>query len=286
MKKETLKKLDEAEKKNALNSKTVEKLLKRFSEDELKKLADSGRLSEKSNKVNIDFSGSRFKAIVMTDTHIGSAYDNTSFIESAFKIGKRDKVDMLIHAGDLLDGDGMDKKGYVYDLRTIGYDNQRIEAEKIFSLWDKPAYFISGNHDLHAYKSSGIDVVKTFCDNGKNRVYLGQGKGELRIKNIIAEIFHGEDSGSGYIYSYRIQQITRGITGGHKPNILITGHDHKALYVYTRMIHALAGGACSQRSRWMQMKRLEHHSGFWEIDVCFNSKGVSSFKTEFFPFYC
>ena len=280
-----MKKLDELSVMQDMDSKLFKKLKSKFSVDELKKIADSGRLVTASKNTKIDFSGTSIKMLVMSDTHIGSAYDNVGGIHQAFEEGAKEKCDILLHAGDVLDGDGMDKKGYVYDLRVIGCDKQREEAEKVFNQWTKPSYFISGNHDLHAFKSSGVDVVEAFCRDG-NRTYIGKGQGTLILKKSNIELFHGEDSGSGYAYSYRVQQITRAITGGYKPNILITGHDHKALYVYSRMIHCIGGGALSNRSRWMQQKRLEHHQGFWIVTAWFDSKcGVAKIQPTFYPFY-
>jgi hypothetical protein len=146
-------------------------------------------------------------------------------------------------------------------------------------------YIIAGNHDLWAYKELGVDMVKAFCDKCPNRHLLGHGVGTLKYGGVNIELFHGEDAGNSYAITYRIQQIIRAIVGGYKPHILCTGHDHKAFYVFYRMIHGIGAGACAARSRWQEVKRLENHSGFWKVKVVANKSGVASITPQFFPFY-
>ena len=265
--------------------KKLEKISRIYNDTELDAIARGGFVPTEVDRKVIDFSGSSVRFLVCSDTHIGGKHDRRKWIDAALREGKREKCDILLHVGDLADGMGGGKGGYVQDLRVIGVDAQITEAADFFSEWKNPAYIVSGNHDLWAWKSEGIDIVEHFCTR-TGWHYLGQGQGVLKTKGSVIELFHGEDSASAYVYSYRIQQITRAITGGYKPNILITGHDHKSLYVYTRMIHCLGAGALSSRSRFLQQKRTEHHSGFWISTVYFEKRGgVSKITNTWYPFY-
>ena len=70
-----------------------------------------------------------------------------------------------------------------------------------------------------------------------------------------------------------------------KPNILLLGHTHKALYIFERNIHCVSLGCLQQQSSWMKGKRIAAHTGFWIIEVCINETGVAWFQPRFYPFY-
>lgn len=263
--------------------KLARKIIGKYTEDELKAIASGGRTSV-VKRTKVDFSGKSFRFLLLSDTHIGNKSDRAGWVAQAFEETHK-TADFLVHAGDLTDGMGGGKAGYVNDLRIIGVDAQVDEAFRIFKEWKKPGYFLAGNHDLWAYKSEGVDPVDRFCDGRDNFYHLGHGVGTIEIGGANIQVFHGEDAGSSYAITYRIQQIIRSMVGGYKPHILLTGHDHKAFYLNYRMIHGIGAGACSSRSRWQEVKRLENHAGFWDITVWVNKGGVAKIQPVWYPFY-
>jgi putative phosphoesterase len=262
----------------------MRKIRERYSPEELRAIASGGRATS-SRRTKVDFSGTSFRFGLLSDTHIGSKADRPEWIGQAFEEFDREKCDFLIHAGDLTDGMGGGKLGYVNDLRVIGVDAQKMEAVKIFKAWTKPGYIVAGNHDLWAYKAEGVDVVQSFCDTLTNFKPLGHTLGTLDIGGAKIQVFHGEDAGNSYAITYRIQQIIRAMVGGYKPHVLVTGHDHKMFYLTYRMIHGIGAGSCAARSRWQEAKRLENHAGFSIVTVWVNRSGVARVSPVFYPFY-
>ena len=163
--------------------------------------------------------------------------------------------------------------------------NKKKYAIEQLSKCKYPMYLIDGNHDRWFIKNSGAYIVQDICENLENCMFLGNDEGDLVVNNVIIKLWHGED-GNSYSLSYRIQKIIEAFVGGQKPQILLCGHVHKALYLpCERNIHAFGTGALSRQSKWMRSKRLANHAGFWIIEFTYNEKGVSDCSEKFYNFY-
>jgi predicted phosphodiesterase len=257
----------------------------KYTPEELRAIAAGGRVLPGQDRIPIvHFGGKRIKVLFVTDTHCGSIFDCRQWIKQAFQQGRKDGCEIMVHAGDVCDGMDFGKGGHVMELHHIGYEKQKEYTCDIMSKWKKPAYFIAGNHDMFFWRQNGSLIVKEICTQ-IGKTYLGEEVGWFSLDGKAnAQVFHGEDS-SSYATSYRIQKLCEAYTGGEKPNVLLAGHTHKALYMMERFVHCVSGGALSKRSRWMEQKRLAHHSGFWELDITVKSTGVSRLGCEWFPFY-
>jgi hypothetical protein len=117
-------------------------------------------------------------------------------------------------------------------------------------------------------------------------IYLGMLNAKINLTpNCVVELNHPLDGGS-YALSYSTQKSIDAMTGGEKPNILLTGHHHKAMYLFYRNIHALECGTFEAQSAWMKGKRLAAHVGGWICTVHVDDNGnVTRFIPEFVPFY-
>ncbi len=263
----------------------LKKIQEKFSPGELKSILNDKFIPEHGKTV-YDFSGDTIKFAVISDPHIGSNYTNENRITAALEECKNQNVSLVLFSGDITEGmSGRD--GHVYELTHIGYQAQRQAAINLLKPFTD--YFdikmISGNHDLwFASKANmGALIVKDICDS-INAEYLGEHEATIIMNGIKIMLWHGED-GASYALSYRIQKIIESLTGGEKPHILITGHDHKQGYFFTRNIHAVLGGCIQKQTPWMRRKKLAAHEGFWIIELTIKNKEVKKFKPEWIPFY-
>ena len=257
-----------------------------YNDYEMKLLARGGRIVPTLTK-KVDFSGTTVNVGFWTDSHFGSVY-NKRYIWDAFVKETRD-CEMLVCAGDVTEGMNLSRIDQVYELSHIGYEAQKNEAvERLEEVdADKPVYMVDGNHDRW-YKRHGAwivrDIAETLTARGRPVHYLGEDEGHLKIKGAEVWLWHGED-GSSYAFSYRIQKIVESLSGGAKPNVLLCGHTHKAIYLFPRNIHCISGGALTTQSRWMRGKRQENHTGFWKVKLTVDNRGVNACEMKFFPFY-
>jgi predicted phosphodiesterase len=270
-------------------SSILAQISKMYDENELKAIANGGRLVPGQCKVpSVHFEGHHIKFGFMTDTHYGSLYSPEEWVEAAIKQFKKSKVDFIVHAGDVTEGMSA-RPGHVYELKHIGYSAQKQAAIEGLSDWEGQWYMIGGNHDGWYMQNSnnGADIVEDICKALPKAQYLGSGEGMISLKGRATMMpWHGLDAGGSYALSYRVQKIIEAFPIGEKPSILLTGHDHKSLAIPSlRGIHAISGGCMQRQTAWMRQTRKAAMCGFWEVDVWVDERGVSKIGYMFYPFY-
>lgn len=265
----------------------LQEIAKNYSDSELEAIAKGGRIVPGLSKVPIiSFEGQRIRIGAITDTHIGHERFDKNLLFQAFEEFKKEKVDFITHSGDVTEGMS-NRPGHIYELNHIGYNKQKEEAINLLSQWtDTNVYCIDGNHDRWYIKSSGAFIVKDICDALPNYKFLGHDEGDISLKGkAVLKLWHGED-GASYAISYRIQKIIESLTGGEKPGAIIFGHDHKAMYIYERMVHCFCGGCMQLQTHFQRKKiRVSARVGFWIIDLWVNNSGICKTTNTFYPFY-
>ena len=269
------------------NMSLLRKIQERYSPGELEAIADGGRVPNMVFDVpKIDFTGERIRFAHITDTHIGSVYYVPERMEKIAEEVKKEKVDFVVHTGDVTDGMS-GRPGHVYELTHIGYERQREYAISQLSMLGVPLYMIDGNHDRWHIKNAGALIVKDIAAAIPKAEFIGHDEGNVSLAGrALLRLHHGED-GNSYAISYRVQKIIEAYTGGEKPNVLCVGHTHKCIHMPNeRNIIALSGGCIERQSQWMRSKRISAHCGFWIIDVWVaKAGGISKHTATWYPFY-
>lgn len=267
-------------------SKLLSKIAILYSDEELKAIANGGRIVPGLAKVPIiNFNGDRIRIGALTDTHIGSLKFSENRLFQAFEEFQKEKVDFITHSGDVCEGMS-NRAGHVYELSDIGYDKQKSKAIELFSQWtDSDIYAIDGNHDRWFLKSNGALIVKDIESKINNFHFIGHDEGDIALNNnVTIKLWHGED-GNSYALSYRIQKILESLAGGEKPSVLICGHTHKYVKIFERNVYAISAGSIQSQTQWMRGKRISAHVGFCIIDIYINKNGVCKFTDTWYPFY-
>lgn len=264
----------------------LREIAERYTVDELKAIARGGLTQPKNNTIDASwFTGNTMVFGVITDTHIGSKDFRRDWFDGALDQFARNDVEFICHVGDITEGMS-GRPGHIYELEHLGYTQQKNAAIPLMAQLVEiaPTYTVSGNHDRWHIKANGADIVQDICDE-TGVEFLGHDTGDIMIGGIKITLWHGED-GSSYAHSYRIQKVIESMAGGTKPNILLTGHVHKAYYFFDRNIHAIGAGCIQQQTQWMRAKRLPAHPGFWIIEADINDGcSVVRFNPQFYPFY-
>lgn len=281
--------LDEAKKRGLGNisvTKYLRDILDTYTEDEIQAIAKGGRITPGYEKVPIiSFDGKRIRVGHITDTHIGSLYFNEDYMYQAFDEFRKAGVDFITHSGDVTEGMS-NRPGHIYELSELGYDKQKQKAIDIFSQWsDTDIYAIDGNHDRWFIKSNGAYMVKDIDAALDNFHFIGHDEGDISLKGqAIMKLWHGED-GSSYALSYRLQKILESLSGGEKPNVIVSGHVHKYVKIFERNVYALGVGCIQRQTKWMRGKRISAHVGFCIADYWVNDKGLAKITETWHPFY-
>ncbi len=268
-------------KKNAL----LEKLAEQYTEEELKALAKGYGLSapvEYDDRIKVGKVG-RHKIGVFTDTHIGSKYTNSQYIIDALKKFEDEGCEFILHAGDVVEGVSS-RPGHAFECSHYGFDAQYKEAVRVFGHTDLNIYFVEGNHSAWAKNAVGADMGLHLDQTLGNMHYLGHDMAVMKIGSVDVMLWHGLD-GNSYALSYRLQKIIESFQGGTKPNILICGHTHKAIYIFERNVHALSAGCMQFQTPFMRGKKIASHTGYWIIEFEERNGEVLSFTQTFYPLY-
>lgn len=234
-----------------------------------------------------DYFGSKEKIGIISDSHIGHKEFDEPFWNHMVRVMKKEDVSRIYHVGDILEGmSGRD--GHVYELSEVGFSQQIQKAEHLFNkLRQFDIFGINGNHDLWYQKKNngGVNVSQELANRVENYNHCGDMEANIKIKrNKTMKLFHAGD-GTAYAISYKMQKLMESFTGGEKPEVLLQGHYHKALYMFNRNIHGLDSGTLCGQTLWMRSKKIPAHKGFWIVDIELGKGGIGSFKPAFYPGY-
>lgn len=150
------------------------------------------------------------KILIISDTHIGSDYQNIDYIEQAEDIAKISQVDSIFHLGDVGDGQ-VDKTMFTSTKKEVEY---LLNIYDFFS--DYPQYILGGNHD-EKYKNEGYDILKLLEQTNHNIIPIGYRQAYFRIFNKVIALEHES----------RLHKKHHHLVN---PNFIIAGHSHKSRF--------------------------------------------------------
>lgn len=246
-------------------------------------------VTKRSFKVDMSrFKGRKVRVGIVSDTHLGSQFQQLSYLRAFYRHCSQRKVGAVLHAGDLLDGEGV-YRGHRYELFAIGADAQIDYAVNNYpSYRGVTTYLISGNHDAVFQKQSGIDAVSAVCRRRGDMVYLGYGGARVEIGGVKFDLLH-PDGGVPYARSYRNQKIIEQLPGGSKPHVLILGHLHVTdILPNYRNVLGLMAGCFQAQTPYLKRKGLAPDVGGYilefETSDVDTDGGSVGFKIEWRPF--
>jgi UDP-2,3-diacylglucosamine pyrophosphatase LpxH len=246
-------------------------LLKQLQHREIKRKTYNHRFSQRRTRIG-----------VISDTHIGhEKFDEELFLK-ALTFYKRNKAEAIYHVGDILEGMS-GRPGHIYELSHVGFTSQLNYAADLLSQTELPIYAITGNHDQWYMKKgdAGVDVGDALEDKLKNFTYLGMNEADIELgKNTKMKLFHGSD-GTAYAISYKMQKLIESFTESERPDIVLSGHYHKALQMFSRGTYGYECGTLCGQTEFMRGKKIPAHKGFWMLDIYHNKNGVERINSTF-----
>ncbi|MCK5625052.1 hypothetical protein KAI04_04370 [Candidatus Pacearchaeota archaeon] len=270
----------------------LEKILDKhnISEDELKSILKSTKKSkpESGRLKYLDFKDNHIKFTVISDLHLGHNRYRPDILEHAIENSKKQGSEFYCIPGDIIEGmSGRD--GHIYELSHIGATNQLNYAIEQLSQIDKPMYAITARNSHDGWFSSkgnmGFEVGPELDRRLENFEFLGYDEADIELGNKIKIKMTHPGDGTAYAVSYKAQKYLNALPGGQKPDILLQGHYHKAMYMFYRNVHHFDAGTLCDQTIFMKKKQTPAMTGYWIIDAWANDKGVDRIKSEFVPFW-
>ena len=200
------------------------------------------------------------------DTHLCSKKEALSELHTFYDLLEGRGVKIVLHAGDLLDGQGV-YHGQEYEVHTFGADNQVSYAVENYPRRKGiRTYFINGNHSYAYFKKTGLDTGAMIAKERNDMVYLGAFKGEIEVGNEKIWLIH-PDGANPYALSYRSQKFVEQITSGDKPKIILFGHLHTMYHFDYRNIYVFGVGCFQGQTSFILRKGINPVIGGWIITI-------------------
>ena len=222
-------------------SKLEKKILEQFKElpEEEQKVVLKQMGHKKLAPKSYDFKlpkDKRYRIALVSDSHYGNKNHNYKFEAKLFRYFKRAKPDIVIDAGDLLDGHNM-HYGQFWEQNHTTFMGQKEDF-----LANRPdigvtQYFVSGNHMYNGFdKKIGFNSGKNIASSRDDLKWLADIEADIVIgKDFRIKVMHPSD-GTAYALSYKPQKKIEAM-GKDAPDMLILGHYHKAAYFNFRGTH-------------------------------------------------
>ena len=211
------------------------------------------------------------KLLLLSDTHLASKYDRLDILRYLYQKAEDEKVDYILHSGDLTEGLS-GRQQQLYELKETSYTGQRDYAIENYPKSEIPTYLIAGNHDLWWIKQCGADICKDIANNRDDLHYLGSDCEDLQIGKLKIRLYHGK-GGSSYARSYKLQKYLDTIPAEELPHILQTGHIHQAFYMKQGKTHCFQTSCLQDLTPFERSQGYNNDKSVWWVDVYMDDKG-------------
>lgn len=211
---------------------------------------------------------------VVSDTHLGSKYQQLTYLRRFYRICADRGIRRIYHAGDIIDGEGL-YRGHEYNIFVRGLDEQvDYAAEHYPEEEGVETEFVGGNHDLSFVKKAGADPCVRIAEKRPDMKYHGPYSAWIRLTNGAMMYLLHPDGGAAYALSYKLQKIIESFEGGRKPHLLFVGHWHQRAYIFNRNVHGFLAACFQAQTEYERRKALQPSIGGTILTLEFDDDGA------------
>ena len=165
----------------------------------------------KTNTTNLTLTDNTFKAMLISDLHIGNEKQNINYLYDIYDLCVKEGIHIIINAGDIIDGPS--SRGN----QIITAPNKQIEFTIKNHPFDKNILNLIcfGNHDYDALQKTGRCVKTAFEHMRPDFIGLGYGLGIINLGNDQIIVNHK-------ITSLPFHPVTN--------KLVLCGHHHKMAF--------------------------------------------------------
>lgn len=217
------------------------------------------------------FDGELVRIGIVSDTHLCSKHQQLTYLKAIYKRFADEGINIVLHAGDLLEGVRM-YRGWELEVLFHGADDQVAYAVANYPKEKGiTTYLISGNHDLSFMTNSGVNVVKRVCSQRDDMVYLGEYGAYLDLPLGLRAYLHHGAGGVPYARSYRLQKAVENFPPGNKPKLYCSGHYHvTATLPDYRNVFAMKPGCFQSQTEFLRRLGVAPDVGGWIMEYRVN----------------
>ena len=214
-----------------------------------------------------------FKFIAISDSIIGSKYQQLSILNDIYQKGHEMGYNNVIHCGNLTAG--------LYPISnpysdSCFLDDTMRQVDYIINNYPKiegmKTYFITGPLDEKHLKINKINIGKRISESRKDMMYLGFNSCMVEIDKTKMFVLCSK-LGKTYTVSYRSQQQVDSFRSEDKPDILLLGGLLQMEKYTYRDVKVMSVPSVCASTKEMTEKRYQNTVGAWYVTVKTNQKG-------------
>ena len=220
------------------------------------------------------YDSSKFKALVISDIHIGNVLENLSYLYKAYDYARNHNIHVILNCGDMIDGN------FTRGNQSISNIDEQIE--RVINNYPHDNYILNficfGNHD-YVSNEYGRDISMAISSHRQDLISAGYGFSLINIERDQFALYHP----------------LNGISFKPIPNkLILEGHHHKMkvkidrnnYFVNVPPLSDLCFGN-QENPGMLEMELLFgngfiHSAFFKQIGVKNNFEVFSEFNLEFF----
>lgn len=147
---------------------------------------------------------------LISDTHYGAEGCAEDLVRRYYRIAyERFHVRCFLHAGDLVDGNGV-YPGQPFEQNRIGFDQQLRMAAELYPYYpDVMTYAIGGNHDESYIKNAGANIINALHLRRKDIVPLGIYQALVSVNGFHINLHHANGSCSALLPESKLNSIAQ-----------------------------------------------------------------------------
>lgn len=165
----------------------------------------------------------------ISDTHLGSTFQQLSLLHDAYGIMEKEEVDFCLHYGDLSDGPReMHKRPEEVFLQDT--DSFLDYIVKNYPKTNKFHTYVldSGTHDTFFKRFNGINIVRRVCEQRNDLILRRGDEAEFTLsgtEDVMVKMVHPM-GGSAYSRSYKQQKYLENLIGSFLEKLRVFGYDN------------------------------------------------------------
>lgn len=242
---------------------------------------------------DMSFLPEKGKIGVISDTHYCSDSSRDDLVEKAYTRFAEEGITTVLHAGDLMDGNGV-YRGHEQHVKVSGGQNQAKYVIDNYPVRKGiKTFYIAGNHDNKVFEKGGIDqaslVVNGFEHQGrfvagrKDMVYLGQYSRMITLRNEVTIQMLHPHGGSAYARSYPQQKRSREMRSDDRPSMQLSGHYHQFCWIIEDYTHMVSLPAFQDASEFFVRLGFPRQMGFCIMEYELGFIKFEKVKIELIP---
>ena len=212
--------------------------------------------------------------------------------DAAYDLFESEGVTDVFHTGNYIEGEARFNKN---DILVHGMTNQVKHFINNYPQRDGiTTHFVAGDdHEGWYYQQQGIDIgayteMEAVKAGRTDLKYLGYLEADVMLGSddvyTKLRVMH-PGGGSSYAVSYKPQKIVEALDVNDKPDILLIGHYHKAMYIMHQGVHVYQTCTLKDQDLFMRKFQLAAHLGVWIIDFTQLPDGsVGRITSTWYPF--